>query len=160
MACNPDKMGFKSSQFGKYYPHRLCSLRHLYSKQFFYRQNVAQVIAHGSQIVQSVGQWQRLVVCTMFGQLLNTAMEISNVWRYLLDHFAIKFDDHPQHAMGTGMLRPHIYCHYFFSHHSPRYDFYVLCDNAVRTTDLCKVHVPVPGAGNPYAGDARPSHQS
>src|SRR5262249_20226197 len=48
-------------------------------------------------------------VGTMFGDLLHSAVEVSNDAFGAKNFFAVEAENHAQHAVGGGMLRAHIY---------------------------------------------------
>ena len=65
------------------YPDRLCPLRDFDSHQLFNCQDIAQVVAHGCQIVEPVGQRQDLVIGAVLGELLDTTVQIADMRGYL-----------------------------------------------------------------------------
>ena len=101
MTRQPDQVALEAGQFGEQNPHNLRTLWNLIrnTKQLFHGQYVAEVVMHGSQVVESIGQGQHLVVSTVFRQLLYTAVQKANMRCRFADNFAIQLEDQLQHPV-------------------------------------------------------------
>ena len=66
------------------------------------------LVEQRADVLERVRVADGLVVVGVLAQLLDAAMEVAED-RIEVDHLlAVELEDHPQHAVGRGMLRPHV----------------------------------------------------
>src|SRR5438874_7292363 len=113
MASQPDQVTGHTLQLCQQYAHILDLVVDLVldAKQFLYVQRVAQIVTEGGHVIHAIGQYEGLVICFVLGSFLNASVQEANIRNSFDDYFTLNGQDEPQHAMGTGMLRSHIYGH-------------------------------------------------
>ncbi len=108
-------MALDTGQFRQHDPDNLGPLGNLIgnAEKLLNRQHITQVIMHGSQIVQAVGQGNDLMVGAVFGELLRPTVKKTDMGSGLGDDLAVQFKDKLEHPVGRRMLGPHIHGHCF-----------------------------------------------
>ncbi len=74
-------------------------------------QSIAQVVAHGRDIIHAIGVGGEILVTDRLALLLEAGVEITDVGIRRHDRLAVQFHDHAQDAMGGWVLRPHVEDH-------------------------------------------------
>ena len=69
---------------------------------------VGEVVHHAAQVVDSIGVGDVGVPALALTHFLGAAMMEADFRHRIHDHLAIKLKHNTQHAVGSGMLRPHI----------------------------------------------------
>jgi len=86
----------------------LSALGNLKAQQLLHREAVGEVVGHGAEIVDAVGERDYLLVKLGLAGLLDAGVEITDI-RGEGDHgLAIDLDHEAKHAVGRRMLRAHI----------------------------------------------------
>src|SRR5215471_6886618 len=70
-----------------------------------------QSVRNRRDVIKSIPVRSDHRVHAVLGNFLHPAMEIADVAVEIDDRLAIKLQDHAQHAMGAGVLRPHVERH-------------------------------------------------
>ena len=68
----------------------------------------AEIHAHRRQVVHAVGVGNPLPRSEVLSDFLRAAMQVADVRLDLRDDFAVGAQDQAQHAVGTGVLWPHV----------------------------------------------------
>jgi hypothetical protein len=97
-------------EFSKQSANPLCSLRDVDIQQFLYRQREALLVGHHADVVETIKVRESLQIRAILNELLGAAMQQANMGIGSHNLFAIEFQNQPQHAVGSGMLRPEIDC--------------------------------------------------
>ena len=121
MAGQPDEVAFDAGQLGQQYTDHLGPLGNLVGQpqKLFHRQHVTEIVVHRSQVIESVGQGQHLMISPMLGELLDTTVQKADVRDRFHHCLAIQLQNQAQHPVSRGMLGTHIdghgfcYCHKF-----------------------------------------------
>ena len=92
---------------------RLRPLRHLDAHQLLDRQRPAGVVDDRRDVVQAVGEDDRLGVAAVFAHLLETAMQVADVDVGADDHLAGELDRAANRAVHGRMRGPHVEEHVF-----------------------------------------------
>jgi hypothetical protein len=82
--------------------------RDLDREQLLDRQAERQVVAHRREVVHPVRVRDELLVPEVLADLLGAAVEVAHDGRHLAHHLAVGADHEAQHAVGGGVLRPHV----------------------------------------------------
>jgi hypothetical protein len=77
------------------------------AEQLLHRQTVADIIVHGRDVVEPVGEDEGLGIGAVFRQLFKAAMEIAYLGGAFDDRFAVQLKIDPEHTVGGRMLRSH-----------------------------------------------------
>ena len=80
-------------------------------EQLLDRQAVAEVVGHGAEIVDAVGQRDDLLVELGLAGLLDAGVQVADVGREGDDGFAVDLEHEAQHAVGRRVLRAHVEDH-------------------------------------------------
>ena len=84
------------------------ALGHLKAHQFLHRQHVAQIVGHGRDIVQPVGEGEVHDVGVALADLLVATVQIADLGLQPHDVLAFQRQHHAKDAVGAGMLRPQV----------------------------------------------------
>ncbi len=86
----------------------LGATRDLHVQQLLERHDARPLAEQRAHVLQRVEVADGLVVVRVLAQLLDAAMEVPQ-HRVEIDHLlAVELEDHPQHAVGRGVLRTHV----------------------------------------------------
>ncbi len=77
-------------------------------QQLLNRKAVGEVVGHGAEIVDPVGQRHDLLIKLGLAGLFDARVQIANIRGEPDDGLAIDLDDKAKHAVGRGMLRTHV----------------------------------------------------
>ena len=79
--------------------------------QFFNGEAVGQFVVEIADVVHPVKERDDLVVLLALAQFLGAAVQVPDVRLNVNDFLAVHPEHHAEHAMGGGMLRPHVEQH-------------------------------------------------
>ena len=113
MGTQPHQVRADALQFGKHYPHPLRPRRDLHSQQLLYRQNIAEIVHHGAEVIDAVGERNHLLVELGFAGFFDPGVEEADIGHESDNLFAIDLQHQPQHSVRRRMLRPHVENHGF-----------------------------------------------
>ena len=83
-------------------------LRHLDAGEELDGEAVAEVAAHGGEVVGAVGEGDVLGVGALLGELLHRAVEVADDHVHVLDALAVHDDAQAEHAVRRGVLGPDV----------------------------------------------------
>ena len=106
--AQPQHVAGQAVQLGENHANVLGPARSFDIQQFFNRFAVAQAIRHRRHIVHAIHVGIEHGVGAVLGDLLHSAMEISDYALGAQNFFAIELENHAQHAVRGGVLRAHI----------------------------------------------------
>ena len=95
-------------QLGQQHPQHRGPLGDLAAEQLLDRQRVGQVVAQRIQVVHPIGQHDALDVGLGLEGLLDARVQVADDRPAVDDDFAVEHQLEPQHAVGRGVLRPHV----------------------------------------------------
>ena len=97
----------QAREFGKDDPHVLRALWHRDPGQLLDGAGVGPVVRHRVQVIEPVGVRHRAQVAGVFRQFFVVAVQVAEHGLEPHDRLAVERDDHPEHAVRGGMVRPH-----------------------------------------------------
>jgi len=86
----------------------LSALGHLDPGQLLQRQGIRQIGGHRRQVVEPVGEDDVLEVGARLAELLDRAVQVAHHGARGDDSLAVEREDEAEHAVGAGVLRPHV----------------------------------------------------
>ena len=113
MACVPSQTRCELMRVSSFSSTRIhCArVRNLQPQQLLHRQAVGEVVGHGAEIVDAVGQRHDLLVELRLAGLLDAGVQVADVGHDAHDGFAIDLQHQAQHAVRRRMLRAHVQDH-------------------------------------------------
>ena len=111
MRAEPDQVAVEPRKLRHHDTQPLRALRNFDLQQLFDRQAVNQIVREIRQVVDAIGQSQRLRPSQRFALLFDARVQKADVGSGGTDRLAFQFQHNAQHAMGRGMLRPHVQRH-------------------------------------------------
>ena len=106
--AQPDQVRVDAGQFVHQNPHPLRFRRDLQPQQLLHCQAVGQVVGHGAEVVDAVGQRNHLLVELRFAGFFDAGVQVADFGLHADDRLAINFEHQSQHAMRRRVLRPHV----------------------------------------------------
>ena len=98
-------------QFIQHHAQPLRPRRDLQSQQLLYCQHIAEIVGHGAEVVDAVGERHYLLIELGFAGFLDSRVQKSEV-RHDPDYvLALDLQQQSQHAVSRGVLRAHIQDH-------------------------------------------------
>ena len=79
--------------------------------QLLYGHAISQFVVEVADVVHPVEQGNDLVVLLALAQFLGASVQVADVRLNVNDFLAVHPEHHAEHAMGGGMLRPHVEQH-------------------------------------------------
>ena len=119
VGAEPHQMARDALQFRDQDADVLHALGHLDAEQLLHRQHVGQGVGLRPEVVHALDERHDLLPLLLLGRLLDARVQVADRGLGAHDLLAIELDDEAQHAMGGGVLRPHVHRHRFgadFSH--------------------------------------------
>ena len=109
----PDAVTVDALQFREQNAHHLHGFRHFlgHAQQFLDCQRVHQIVDHVRQIVDTIGERYNLLPGPRLALLFDSRMKKSDIRIGPHDRFAVKFQQHPKHAVRRRVLRTHVQGH-------------------------------------------------
>ena len=156
--AQPHQMAVQARQLRQHHARPLRQRRNLQAQQFLHRQAVAQIIRERRQVIDAVGQRNRLLVRLDLEFLLDAGVQIPDVRLALYDGLAIQLQFQAQHAVRGGMLRTHVQAQAARPRAARRYRRRLgnRCSNCI--AHVCSCLKPGrPLCCNPCAADALPN---
>ena len=108
-------------QLRKQHPDVFHALRHLEVQQLLDAEHVAEAVGLRGEVVHALDERDDLLPLLLLGRLLDTRVQIPDGGHARFDRLAIELQHETQHAVRTGVLRPHVDGHRFrakFGHRS------------------------------------------
>ncbi len=87
--------------------------RKLPTHEFLDGEGVSDVVGEWCEVVEAVCVGHELVVVHVFGDFFVAAVKVADVWGGFGDDLAVEFELEAQDAVGRGMGRAHVDCHFF-----------------------------------------------
>ena len=109
--AQPHQVAVEARQLGQHHAHPLRLRRNLQPQQLLHRQAVAQVVRERRQVVDAVGQRDRLLVGLDLEFLLDAGVQVADVRLARHDGLAVELQQQAQHAVRGRVLRPHVEDH-------------------------------------------------
>ncbi len=88
----PHQVRIDAREFVHHHANPLRALRDFHAQQLFYRQAVGEVVGHGAEIIDAVGERNHLLVELGLRGLLDTGVQIADVGHHADDGFAVDLD--------------------------------------------------------------------
>ena len=66
-------------------------------------------VHHSAEVVHTIGKSESLRICILLAHLLNTTMNITEVWIDTLDYLTIESSFKTKHTMSRRVLRANVY---------------------------------------------------
>ena len=85
--------------------------RNIESQQLLHCQHIAEIVRHGAEVVDAIGQRHHLLVELGLAGLLDAGVQVADIRHDANDIFAVDFQNHSQNAVRGRVLRPHIQDH-------------------------------------------------
>ena len=108
MGAEPDQMAGDALQLEADHADQLRARRHVEVDQFLDRQAEGHVVRERREVVHAVGRRDALLVSLVLYGLLNAGVQEAHIRHRVDDLFAVQLQQHTQHAMRAGMMRPHV----------------------------------------------------
>ena len=109
--AEPDQVGGDARQLRHDHAPVLGPLRRLDAAQLLDRQHAAEVVHRRGDVVGAVGPGDDLGVAVVLAQLLGAPVQVADDRVAVDDQLAVELEHDPQHAVGAGVLRPHVEGH-------------------------------------------------
>ena len=111
VGAEPDQVAVQARHLGEQHAQVLTALGNLHVQEFLDRQDEAQVVRHGRQIVHAVGHGESLVVGLLLHVLLDAGVQVADDGLAGEHRLAVEFEHHAQNPVGARVLRPHVERH-------------------------------------------------
>ena len=85
-----------------------------HSQQLFYRQDITQIVRHRREVIHAVCHHQRFGEGLGLHALFYASMQKANIGGEVDNILTVQLYQQTQHAVRTGMLRPHTKQHMLF----------------------------------------------
>ena len=108
IGAEPQQVGGDAVEFGGDHPDELGPLRHHQVQEFFHRHAVALVVGQGVEVIHPAHIRQELLVVAILRHVLVAAVAVTDDRLRLGDELAVHLQEHPEDAMGAGMLRTQV----------------------------------------------------
>ncbi len=109
--AEPHEVRSDAGQFGEQHADVLRALGNFEPDELFGRQAVAQIVRERSEIIDAVGERDRLRIRLRFAGFFDAGVQVADLRIGLQHDFAVQLENHAQHAVRRGVLRPHIEDH-------------------------------------------------
>src|SRR5271157_3394567 len=107
----PYQVGVDAGQLVQHDADPLRARRDIKPQQLLHRQAVSQVVGHGAEIINAIGERHHLLVELGLAGLLDARVQIPDIGHHPHDGFAVNLQQQPEHAMGRRVLRTHVQDH-------------------------------------------------
>ena len=108
VCAKPYQMRVDASQLVEHEANPHGAWRNLKPQQLFNRQHVRQVVGHGAEVVDAVGERHDLLVELCLAGLFDSGVQKADVRTNSHYGFAVDFQHEAKHAVGRGVLRTHV----------------------------------------------------
>ncbi len=105
IGAEPQQVGGDAVEFGEDYPDELGPLRDREAQEFFHRHAIALIVSQGVEVIHPAHIRQELLVIAILRHVLVAAVPVTDDRLRLGDELAVHLQEHPQDAVGAGMLR-------------------------------------------------------
>ena len=100
----PNQMTGNPEQFTHHDPDNLCPLRHLNTRQLFYRQQIRQVIVDPPEVINPVGVWNVGVPRLALGHFFGAAMMKTNIRYRIHNILTVQLKNYSENAVCARVL--------------------------------------------------------
>ncbi len=104
----PDQVADDPEQLAQHHPDDLGPGGQLDARQLLHRQQVGQVVQHAAEVIHPVGVGNIGVPTLALAHLLGPAVVVADVGHGADDLLPVQLQDHPQHAVGAGVVGPEV----------------------------------------------------
>ena len=131
-------MRIQAGQLSQQHTQPLRLLRNLKAQQLFHGQAIAEVVGHGAQVVQPVGERDNLVIKLGLAGLFDAGVQVADLRLEADDDLAVDLHHQAQNAVHGGVLRAHIQNHVLVMRARGRRCF---------EDGVCRIHQRYPSTG-------------
>ncbi len=111
MRAQPDEVRIEAGDLGEQDANPLGALGDFELKELLDGQAVTEVVGHGAEIIDAVGEGNDLLVELRFAGFFDAGVKVADFGIEADDDFAVDFEHQAQHAVGGRVLRSHVEDH-------------------------------------------------